>query len=115
MSDDLLLTLLWLLPLAGAALVLCLPKNWAGIIRWCALAITIATFVLTLVAYSTYVSDARANSPLRDRAAQNAAVNLGALAEQSSARETQAGEFDLVARHNWIPYFNIQYFLGLDG
>jgi NADH-quinone oxidoreductase subunit M len=115
MSDELLLTLLWLLPLIGAAVVLCLPKNAAWLIRWTSLGITIATFVLTLVAYSTYVSDNRASSPLKDRAAQNVIYTVGERGELAAARETQSGEFDLVTRQGWIPYFNIQYYLGLDG
>ncbi len=115
MSDELLLTLLWLLPLIGAAVVLCLPKNAAGLIRWTALGVTIATFVLTLAAFSQYTSDARASTPLKDRAAQNVATSVGVRGDDTQTVETQIGQFDLVTRRPWIPYFNIQYFLGLDG
>ena len=51
MSDDLLLTLLWLLPALGALLVLFIPGRAETAIKGTALAITVLTFVLTLVAY----------------------------------------------------------------
>ena len=35
--------------------------------------------------------------------------------QATDAKATSAVEDDLVARYPWVPYFNIQYFLGLDG
>ena len=50
MSDDLLLTSLWLLPLLGAVLVLFMPKRAEPAIKGVSLAVTLVTFLLTLVA-----------------------------------------------------------------
>jgi NADH-quinone oxidoreductase subunit M len=115
MSDDLLLTLLWLLPLAGALVVLLIPKQAEGLIKWTSLGFTAATFALTLVAYNEYVGSGAQEYPsLADRAANN---KLSA-AEPGGAEvvaDTSSGERDLMVRRAWIPYFNIQYFLGLDG
>ncbi len=43
MSDELLLTLLWLLPLIGAAVVLALPERAAAMIKGLSLGVTIVT------------------------------------------------------------------------
>ena len=69
MSDNLLLTLLWLLPAAGALLILFLPRRAETAVKGLTLAITLATFVLTLMAFAAYVApDSRAYAPLADRA-----------------------------------------------
>ncbi|SIO65617.1 NADH dehydrogenase subunit M [Singulisphaera sp. GP187] len=115
MSDDLLLTLLWLLPLLGAIGVLFLPKRAETAIKGTALAITIATFALTLVAYSAYVQPgSNASAPLRERAERNS-LNVSNATGASTATEVGPALGDLVVRRTWIPYFNIQYYLGLDG
>src|SRR5262245_12030443 len=115
MSDDLLLTLLWLLPLLGAIGVLFIPKQAETAIKGTALAITLATFALTLVAYSAYVQPgSNASAPLRERAERNSLSDASTEGNQTS-HETGAAVGDLVVRRAWIPYFNIQYYLGLDG
>ncbi|WP_406696896.1 NADH-quinone oxidoreductase subunit M [Singulisphaera sp. Ch08] len=115
MSDDLLLTLLWLLPLLGAIGVLLIPKRAETAIKGTALAITLATFALTLVAYSAYVQPgSNASAPLRERAERNSLTSTTS-AENPSVSEVGPALGDLVVRRTWIPYFNIQYYLGLDG
>ena len=52
MSDLTLLTLLWLVPLAGALVVLFIPKRAEMAIKGTALAFTVVTMLLTLVAFS---------------------------------------------------------------
>ena len=56
MSDDLLLSLLWFLPLAGAVLVLLLPKRAEAAIKGFALASRWSRSLLTLVAFAAYVA-----------------------------------------------------------
>ncbi len=116
MSDDLLLTLLWLLPALGALFVLFIPRRAETAIKGVSLAVTLVTFALTLMAYSTYVApDERASAPLDVRAANNV-LNEPAEGETlPQSDEGEKGTYDLVARRAWIPYFNIQYFIGLDG
>jgi NADH-quinone oxidoreductase subunit M len=116
MSDDLLLTLLWLLPALGALLVVFLPRHAETAIKGVSLTVTVLTFLVTLMAYSTYVApDERASAPLAERALNN---QLKPLAEGETLPQSDEGErgtYDLMARKAWIPYFNIQYFVGLDG
>jgi NADH-quinone oxidoreductase subunit M len=116
MSDDLLLTLLWLLPVLGALLILFMPRGAETAIKGVALAVTLVTFGLTLAAYSAYVADDEAGlPPLAVRAVNNV---LKPAADDSAAPqdvEEGKGANDLMVRRAWIPYFNIQYFLGLDG
>jgi NADH-quinone oxidoreductase subunit M len=115
MSDDLLLSLLWFLPLAGAGIVLCLPKRLDAAIKWFALGITLATLLLTLVAYGKYTGgDGRAAASLQERARNNVIL----VHEEGSRDEVigrPSGIDDLMVRHAWIPAFNMQYYLGLDG
>src|SRR5262245_13148547 len=116
MSDNLLLTLLWLLPAAGALLVVILPRSAEQTIKGVSLAITLATMVLTLVAYSDYVAPgSRASAPLSERAANNTLATSNKTGELTQSVEGKQGRRDLMVRRAWIPYFNIQYFVGLDG
>ena len=93
--------------------VLAVPKRSEAAIKYVALAATIVTFVATLVALATLFSDDTAGAPLHDRAITTRWIetNRGADRSPTNRRERQ----DLVVRRAWIPYFNIQYFLGLDG
>ncbi len=102
-------------PLLGAIGVLLIPKQAESAIKGTALAITLATFVLTLVAYGTYVQPgSRASAPLRERAERNSLESTTST-EAPTASEVGPAVGDLVVRRTWIPYFNIQYYLGLDG
>jgi NADH-quinone oxidoreductase subunit M len=56
MSDNLLLSLLWAIPLAGALLVLLIPRAAAPAIRATALVATLITFGLTLYTLGVYVT-----------------------------------------------------------
>ncbi|MDG3006795.1 complex I subunit 4 family protein [Paludisphaera mucosa] len=111
MSDNLLLTSLWLVPLLGAGAVLLVPKGSERLVKYVATAFTAVGFALTLVALLAYVGDDRAWAPLAERAAHNAvAYENGVVAVDESQ-----GAGDLMVRRAWIPAFNIQYYLGLDG
>ena len=119
MSDDLLLTLLWFLPLLGAGIVLFMPNRAGSLIKWFSLGITVATLVLSIVAYRWYVeSNSPASAPLQERA-QNNILGKYEGAELTRVDEAVAGrpsgKQDLMVRKSWIPFFNIQYYLGLDG
>ncbi len=108
MSDDLLLSLLWFVPLAGCLIVLLIPKRAELAIKGFSLGVTLVTFALTLVALAAYVAPgSAAATPLAHRAENNALP--------TAISQTDAALNDLVVRHAWIPDFNIQYYLGLDG
>jgi NADH-quinone oxidoreductase subunit M len=133
MSDNLILTSLWLLPVIGLIVVLIIPKRSEPAIKWVSLGFTLATFVMTLLALSIYLGNPAASTSFKDRAEHNrlesgpapaavrAGVGTGSAAsaalnsgDESWVNET-GGESDLMVRRDWIPYFNIQYYLGLDG
>ena len=117
MSDDLLLSLLWAVPLAGSLLVLLIPKRAEAAIKGVSLAIMLGLFALTLVAYADYVGRPAGcgklpvDLSLRDRAAQNLLTIDPATGKPQGAD----APLDLVVRNAWIPSFGIQYYLGLDG
>jgi NADH-quinone oxidoreductase subunit M len=82
-----LLTLTFLLPLAGSVLVLLVPKESAGrACRWVNLVATLATFLATLAVWSGY-----------------------------NARQGAVGAYTLVEDAPWIAAFGIRYHLGVDG
>src|ERR1017187_1815170 len=115
MSDNLLLTSLWLVPLIGVAIVLSLPKRAEQAAKWVSLAITSVTFLISLLVLGVYLNgspSAGARAPLRERAENNKLVEADG---QLTGSDESKGEGDLVVRRAWIPYFNIQYYLGVDG
>jgi len=81
-----LLTLAWLLPVAGALLLLCVGNadgRRNALARWIALAVSLATFAVTLAMWASF--------------------NPG------------SAEFQLIERVPWIPSFGIDYYVGVDG
>jgi NADH-quinone oxidoreductase subunit M len=114
MSDNLLLTSLWLLPLLGLVAVLVVPKRNEAWIKWISLGFTIATFLVTLVMLGVFVGDQNARQPLSERAKYNT-LTASAGEQGSTVAEPATGQNDLVVRRDWIPSFYIQYYLGVDG
>ncbi len=113
MSDNLLLTLIWLLPLIGAGVVLLIPKGSERVVKYIATGFMAGTFVVTLAALAIYVGDSKASAPLRDRVVQNKL--LADSDGKAVIVDESQGQGDLVVRRAWIPAFNIQYYLGVDG
>jgi NADH-quinone oxidoreductase subunit M len=113
MTDYLLLSSLWVLPLIGMVIILILPRRSESAARLISLGFTTASFLVSLVALGLYVGDGPSSAPLQDRVVQNLLQkdSAGSL----SITDESLGQNDLVVRRAWIPYFNIQYFLGLDG
>ncbi len=87
-----LLTILIFLPTAGALLVLAAPSRDA--VRWTALATTIATFLGSLLLFTTFNWE-----------------TIGHYGYLSDG----GGVVQMVKRVDWIPAFNIQYLVGIDG
>src|SRR6516165_4083234 len=104
MSDNVLLTSIWLSPAIGLAIVLMIPKRSESAVKWVALAFTAATFLATLIVLQAYLAEDRA--PLSERAAHNLVISPGGLGDPTEADESQ-GQNDLVVRRAWIPYFHI--------
>jgi NADH-quinone oxidoreductase subunit M len=115
-SDDLLLSLVWALPLAGALLVLLAPRRWPQVVRVTSLVVCSATFVLTLVLLALYLGLSRPADGSIPTLAERAPANVLAPAPIGAERTRVIdAPNDLVVRHPWVPYANIQYYLGVDG
>jgi NADH-quinone oxidoreductase subunit M len=113
MSDNLLLTSLWLVPLIGLVAVLVVPKAAEQYVKWVALGFTSLTFILTLVVLAQFLNTGLKDKSLAERVAHNKLVEDGS--GEIVQVDESGGEADLVVRRAWIPYFNIQYYLGVDG
>ena len=111
MSDNLLLSLIWAVPLAGAILVLVIPGRATRAIKATSLAAMVGVFALTLVAFARYVHTPAGGG--------RSLVEVGLL-ERSEANTIRDGvpddaPGDLVVRRPWIAAFGIEYYLGVDG
>src|SRR3954469_23269794 len=95
-----LLTILIFLPCAGAMLLLLLKGR--DTIRWTALGTTILTFVLSLLLFFTFDYKAGSKKEGTETVAKYAYVNDG-------------GNVQMVTHAAWIPAFNIEYRVGIDG
>ena len=119
MSDDLLLTLLWLAPARRGRCSSCSsrrgPRRRS---RGSASAVTLVTFAADALwpTRPTSRPTSRASAPLAERPRSNTLV-AGRRPGETPPRATRPrrATYDLVVRRAWIPYFNIQYYLGLDG
>jgi NADH-quinone oxidoreductase subunit M len=81
-----LLSISWLLPTAGALLVLLIGNadgRRTALIRWLTLLVSVAAFAVTLAIWAAF--------------------------------DPTSPEFQLVERHGWIPAFGIDYYIGVDG
>ena len=81
-----LLTLSWIVPLAGAILLLLVPNRDGrrdGLMRWGALAVSVLAFAVTAALWAGF--------------------------------DPESAEFQFVERVPWIPAFGIDYYVGLDG
>ena len=81
-----LLTLSWLVPLAGALVMLLIGNadgRRDGVIRWLSLGVAMATFAVTLGLWAGF--------------------------------DAASADFQFVERYQWIPQFGIDYFVGIDG
>ncbi|MBI2827784.1 MAG: NADH-quinone oxidoreductase subunit M [Acidobacteria bacterium] len=81
-----LLSLSWLVPLAGALMLLLIGNadgRRDGLIRWLSLGVALAPFAVTLALWAGF--------------------------------DATSAEFQFVERYPWIPAFGIHYFVGVDG
>ena len=72
MSDTLLLSSLWVLPVIGLIVVLAVPKRNEASIKWISLGFMLATFLVTLVLLRNYLAEgSKSWKPLAERAKNN--------------------------------------------
>ena len=81
-----LLTLSWVLPLAGAIILLLIPNadgRRDGLMRWLALVFSLVAFAATAAIWMAF--------------------------------DASSADYQLVERASWIPAFGIEYYIGVDG
>jgi NADH-quinone oxidoreductase subunit M len=113
------LSVLAFLPAVFAAILLLIPSGWKTVMRWVAVfgtALTLTVGLCTLVDYHTLL-DSR--SDRTTRSLYHPATRLDERADaQLAVSATGVGSYlsdDLVARRPWIPRFDVDYALGVDG
>ncbi len=113
-SDNLLLTSLWLVPLIGMVAVLFLPKRFEHTAKWVSLGFTSVTFLVTLILLAKYMGSDGTAGPGAPLAARATANKLDPDTDGYFTVPTDQ-DGDLLVRLPWIPHFNIQYYVGVDG
>lgn len=83
------LTLITFLPVVGAAIILALPRHNHKLIRWTALFTALVVLLITASLYPQFDM-------------QKVGIN-------------QESTFQFTEKHSWIPAFNINYHVGVDG
>src|ERR1700677_1366824 len=111
-TDALIMSLCIFVPSIFALALMLFPKGSQEYMRWFTLLGTTVTLVLSIILFIDYLAmlDLHHGDPdsttLAHRA-EEATKNYG----KSEPRDSK----DLVARYPWIPNFNIDYYLGVDG
>jgi NADH-quinone oxidoreductase subunit M len=100
-----LLTILIFLPAVGALVVLFMKSRDS--IRWTTLGFALATFVLSLLLLATYKWNAEDGT--------RNGVYAYATGENNGGAEHKYGVVQMVQHGRWIPSFNIEYRVGIDG
>src|SRR5438045_1965450 len=112
-TDFILMSLVIFVPALFALVIPFFPKGKDDAVRWWTLfgtALTLRISLCIFVRYYHAVDDANRFSTNRD-----AAISLAERSERAAALGAESRSMDWVARAPWIPQFNIEYFLGLDG
>ena len=120
MSDNVLLSSLWLLPVIGLLVVLAVPKRSEAAIKWISLGCMLATFLVTLVMLGNYLSvDDQGNhskAGSRWRTGPRTTPGDGDRSDLLQGRPSPPRARTTWSRDcPWIPSFHIQYYVGVDG
>src|SRR6516165_5942994 len=112
--DVILMSLVIFVPTAFALVLMVpwlFPKGSEEYMRWWSLLATAVTLVLSIIMFNNFYQWVIQKGP-------PGSALLSARVDAANGREAlhQAREaYDWIARYPWIPRFNIQYYLGVDG
>jgi NADH-quinone oxidoreductase subunit M len=115
-TDVILMSLVIFVPSAFALVLMIpwlFPKGKEDWMRWWSLLGTAVTLVLSICMFISYY-----NGVIDRHLADKSMTSLGARVDESVTRSVRGNPplaDDWVARYPWIPRFNIDYFLGVDG
>ncbi|MFO0863797.1 MAG: NADH-quinone oxidoreductase subunit M [Gemmataceae bacterium] len=117
-TDLVYMSLLVFMPSLFALGILFFPKGSERWMRWTALLGTAVTFVLSTMVFINYYAFTNQTPQPTTNRIDPAATSLHARAAADQAKvfdgQPHLGQ-DQVARRGWIPRFNIDYFIGIDG
>jgi NADH-quinone oxidoreductase subunit M len=121
-KDLLLMSLCVFLPSIFALGVLFVPKGKEDLMRWLSLIGTAATFVVSTFVFIDFHGYLSVNNDknmgkagiLRPDADTSLEGRADKAAKDAADNKAADGE-DLLARYPWVPRFNIDYFVGVDG
>lgn len=112
-TDALIMTLCIFIPSAFALALMFFPKGSEEYMRWFTLLGTAVTMVVSIILFIDYLAmlDLHHSEPERTTLASRAEAASNATAPKFEPRKSD----DMLARYDWIPNFNIEYYLGVDG
>src|SRR5689334_14494779 len=112
-TDLIWMSLLIFIPTAFAVGLLLFPKGWEEGMRWWSLFGTALTLGVSLVIFIWYLQ--MNQTFVGGAAGSSASLNARADALDNAQLGAVQKGYDWVGRVPWIPRFNINYYLGLDG
>jgi NADH-quinone oxidoreductase subunit M len=111
------MSLVIFLPTLFALVLMFFPRGSEEWMRWWSLLGTALTLVVSIVMFIGYyheVIDFNSAEQNRPKMSLNYRADVLERAQADSRSQGQSNS-DWVARHPWIPRFNIEYYLGVDG
>jgi NADH-quinone oxidoreductase subunit M len=115
-TDVILMSALIFIPTVFALVLAFFPKGWEEAMRWWSLFGTALTLGLSLCMFIYFTKGdlfSRNASAVRTSLVERVDADNHRAALEAPATAHLADDF--VARYPWIPEFNIEYFLGMDG
>jgi NADH-quinone oxidoreductase subunit M len=112
-TDALIMTLCIFIPSAFALALMFFPKGSEEYMRWFTLLGTAVTMVVSIILFIDYLAmlDHHISEPEQTTLAARAEAATNSGAPKFDPRKSN----DMLARYEWIPVFNIEYYLGVDG
>ncbi len=93
-----------------------LPKRSEQAAKWVSLGFTSITFLITLVILAVYLGSGESHRQGHAHHSRRGQRTINFCRRKLPVhRKPEEHEGDLLVRRAWIPYFNIQYYLGVDG
>jgi len=113
--DTILMSAVIFLPTVFAVGLVFFPRGSDEWMRWFALFGTALTLVVSLFLFIDYLDMLGHNLDPNGRAGPETSLAKRAENDLNRRLENPRQSRDLIGRYGWIPRFNIEYFLGIDG
>ncbi len=117
-TDFWIMTLVVFIPSIFALGLVFFPKGWEEAMRWWALfgtALTLGLSIVMFVSYKQDVVDFTTEGIAPSKETRDAGSLLGRVTDAEKGTAKVRKSKDWIGRVQWIPNFNIDYFMGVDG